>query len=164
VSFRDTLRERALALMGISAYAPPPSNSNGPSLEDEQVIRIRESQGGNLQSPPTTKLRWYLADLERAQAAADTGNLTTAAQLYRAMRRDGTLAGLLGTRTSGLVRLPKRFYGNADMAAVLRARNGTRSVFDDMFPRASSRSSRPTASCSASASPSSSPSPGATSP
>lgn len=134
MSFRDTLRERALALMGISAYAPPPSNSNGPSLEDEQVIRTRESQGGNLQSPPTTKLRWYLADLERAQVAADSGNLTTAAQLYRAMRRDGTLAGLLGTRTSGLVRLPKRFYGNKDMAAVLRARNGTRSVFDDMFP------------------------------
>jgi hypothetical protein len=111
VSIRETLRQRAAALLGVSAYEPP-SNTNAPSLDDAAVERIRESQGGNLQPLPTTKLRWYLADLERAQMSADTGNLTLAAQLYRAMRRDGTLAGLLGTRTSGLVRLPKRFYGD----------------------------------------------------
>jgi hypothetical protein len=133
VNLRQAFRERAAALLGISAYTPP-GNQNEPSLDDESVKRIREAQGGNLQPVPTTRLRWYLADLERAQAQADMGNLTLAAQLYRAMRRDGTLAGLLGTRTSGLVRLPKRFYGRPEIAQVLRARNGTRSVFDDMFP------------------------------
>lgn len=133
MNLREAFRERAAALLGISAYTRP-GNQNEPSLDDESVKRIREAQGGNLQPVPTTRLRWYLADLERAQAQADMGNLTLAAQLYRAMRRDGTLAGLLGTRTSGLVRLPKRFYGRAEIAQVLRARNGTRSVFDDMFP------------------------------
>jgi hypothetical protein len=135
MSIRETLRDRAAALLGISAYAPP-SNANGPEITDALIERVREAIGGNLQPVPTTKLRWYLADLERAQAAADQGNLTLAAQLYRAMRRDGVIAGLLGTRTSGLVRLPKRFYGDPDFCAELKAKNGTRSVFDEMFPPA----------------------------
>jgi hypothetical protein len=133
MSLRDTLRQRAAALLGVSAYTPP-ANTNLPGLDDPSVERIREAQGGNLQPLPTTKLRWYLADLEKAQAAADQGNLALAAQLYRAMRRDGVFAGLLGARTSGLVRLPKRFYGDPEIASVLKARNGTRSVFDEMFP------------------------------
>lgn len=128
----SALGDRIAALLGVSAYTP--ARGYGPDLNDASVEKIREALGGNLQAIPTTRLRWYLADLERAQAQADAGNLALAAQLYQAMRRDGTLAGLLGTRTSGLVRLPKRFYGDPQIAAALRARNGTRSVFDDMFP------------------------------
>ena len=44
------------------------------------------------------------------------------------------ISGLLGTRCAGLVRLPKRFYGDAQISAALQSNNGSRSVFDEMFP------------------------------
>jgi hypothetical protein len=130
---RAQLRDRVAALLGVSAYQPQ-KQGYGPELDDRIVEEIREALGGQLQPVPTTKLRWYLADLERAQSQADAGDLMMAAQLHRAMRRDGVLAGLLGTRAGGLVRLPKRFYGDATIAEDLRAKNGSRSVFDEMFP------------------------------
>lgn len=126
------LRDIVAALLGVSAYQPP--RTYGPGLDDPVVEKIREAVGGNLQPIPTTKLRWYLKDLETAQASADAGNLAIAAQLYRAKRRDGVFAGLLGTRTAGLVRLPKQFYGDQEIVETLRAQNGSRSVFDEMFP------------------------------
>lgn len=129
-----TLLQRVSALLGVSAYDPP-GNGFGPHVEDEAIIRARRSVGGTLQQIPVTQLRWYLRDLENAQAEADAGYLSTAAQLYRAMQRDGTIAGLLSTRTSGLVRLPKRFYGSkSEILDALRAKNGSRSVFDEMAP------------------------------
>lgn len=133
MALSDVLADTIKALLGVSAYQPP-GQGYGPQLDEATVKTVREAVGGNLQPLPTTRLRWYLQDLEKAQAGADAGNLRPAAQLYRAMRRDGVLAGLLSTRTAGLVRLPKRFYGHAEVAAILRARNGTRSVFDEMFP------------------------------
>jgi hypothetical protein len=128
------LRKIIASLLGLSAYAPP--KGYGPELDERVVEMVREQMGGQLQPLPRTHLRWYLDDLETAQHAADAGNLEAAAQLYRAMRRDGVLSGLLGTRTSGLVRLPKQFYGDQEIADVLRKNNGTRSVFDEMFPPA----------------------------
>ena len=51
------------------------------------------------------------------------------------MRKDGTLAGVLSTRTGGLVRLPKRFRGDADVVAALElGHESSRSVFDEMLP------------------------------
>jgi len=132
--FSDRARAAVRALLGVSTYEKP--KGYGPALDDPTVERIRESLGGQLQLIPTTKLRWYLADLEAAQALADQGDLSEAAKLYRAMRRDGVLAGVLSTLTSGLVRLPKKFYGSPETVKALQARNGTRSVFDDMFPPA----------------------------
>lgn len=133
MSVSDRLKAAVQALLGVSAYQPP-GTGFGPHITDKQVEETREALGGNIQPLPVTRLRWYLANLEEAQAQADSGYIRMAAQLWRAMRRDGTLQGLLSTRTAGLVRLPKRFYGNADVATILKARNGTRSVFDEMFP------------------------------
>jgi hypothetical protein len=129
-----TLLDHVAALLGISAYQPP-GHGFGPSIDSKTVEDARRAMGGLLQQQPVTQLRWYLADLEEAQAQADAGYLSRAAQLYRAMARDGTLSGLLSTRTAGLVRLPKRFYGsNPEIVQALEARNGSRSVFDEMFP------------------------------
>lgn len=124
----DVLR----ALLGVSAYAPAPVVTG--ALTDAEVERARERVGGNIQPIPNVKLRWYLDDVERAAYVAGQGNLQDAAQLYRAMRQDGIFAGLLAQRTSGLVRLPKRFYGDAKIVAELEARNGTRSVFESLCP------------------------------
>lgn len=128
------LRDVIASLLGVSAYQRP--TGTGPDLDSPQVVAVRKSLGGQLQNLPNTKLRWYLADLERAQYSADEGNLGIASQLTRAMRRDGVLTGLMGTRTAGLVRLPQRFYGDAEIASALRKKNGTRAVFDEMFPPA----------------------------
>lgn len=121
------------ALMGISAYALPPSKL--PSLGDEQVEKMREQWGGQMSPMPTSTTRWYLSDLEAAEHAADTGWIAQAARLMRSARKDGVLAGVLSTRTDGLVRLPKRFRGEASMVARLeQGGDRARSVFDEMVP------------------------------
>ena len=132
MALRDRLRDAARGLLGVSAYDVLPGY--GQDIDDETIEQVRKALGGQLQPIPSTTLRWYLADLETAQRAADAGNLTQAARLYNAMKRDGTLLGLLNTRTDGLVRLPKRFYGDEELCTDLRAKNGSRSVFDEMVP------------------------------
>jgi hypothetical protein len=131
---RDQISDVVRALLGVSAYQTP--KGYGPELDDALVEQVREALGGQIQAPPTTRLRWYLADLESAQSGADAGNLQIAARLHRAMYRDGVLRGLARSRTSGLTRLPKRFYGDPEVSSVLRSQNGSRSVFDEMFPPA----------------------------
>ncbi|AKF06070.1 phage portal protein family protein [Sandaracinus amylolyticus] len=127
------LRDRIAALLGVSAYAPPPANT--PSLDSREVKRAREVHGGQLAPMPASQTRWYLDDLEAAVHAADSGWLGQAARLMRDARSDGKFAGVLSTRTGGLVRLPKRFRGDAEMIAALEVgHEHARSVFDEMFP------------------------------
>lgn len=128
-------RETVRALLGMSAYTLP--SSGDPSLGDSSVRAIRAAMGGQLAPPPTTQTRWYMGDLEAAEHAADTGNLAGASRLMRSARKDGVLAGVLSTRTGGLVRLPKRFRGNAEIIAALEVgHDSIRSVFDaDRPPR-----------------------------
>lgn len=84
----------------------------------------------------TSKTRWYLADVESAIRLADSGDLSAAARLYRALRRDGTIHGLLATRTGGLVRMRRKFTGDPDVARELEGTATARSLFDEMFPPA----------------------------
>jgi len=91
--------------------------------------------GGQLQPQSLSQTRWYLDDIEYAEMNADAGNIQLAARLMRAARKDGTFHGVLSTRTSGLVRLPKRFRGDPDVIAALEVgHDSVRSVFDEMFP------------------------------
>lgn len=91
--------------------------------------------GDRLAPVPVSVTRWHMADLEAAILEADLGQMRKAAQLCRGLRRDGTLAGLLATRTGGLVRLPKRFTGGDDMVGQLRG-DARRRGIDEMFPSA----------------------------
>jgi hypothetical protein len=71
-------------------------------------------------SPVSTSItRWQLSDLEGAISAADGGKLWLAGKLWQSIRRDGTVLGVLSTRTDGLVQLPLRFAGDTDVAAQL---------------------------------------------
>lgn len=91
--------------------------------------------GGQVQPIPWSQTRWYLADLETAETAADAGQIAMAARLMRAARKDGVYAGVLSTRTDGLVRLPKRFRGSPEIVAALEVGGDeARSVFDEMCP------------------------------
>lgn len=126
--------EAARALMGQPADQADPPKSN--SLTEASMRAIRKALGGQLQLMPVTRPRWLLADLETAQAQADGGSMDLIGQLWRSMRRDGMISGLLKTRTSGLVALPKRFRGNPGLIDALTADNASRTVFDEMFPPA----------------------------
>src|SRR5688572_22769911 len=105
---------------------------------------MRERMGGQLTQLPTTQTRWYQADLEDGIFAADRGDLSIAARLWRSCKRDGVFMGVLSTRTGGLVRLPKKFRGRPDIVEALKlgvggskgSPQGPRSVFDEMFPQA----------------------------
>lgn len=125
-------RETVAALLGISAFAAEPSKS--PSLGDKSVEKRLKAIGGQLSPLPSTRLRWFLADLETAQHAADGGDLTLAAQLISAAMGDGFLRGVMSARMVGVSKLPKKFYGDPEQIEALTTRDGVRSVFDDMFP------------------------------
>lgn len=128
------LAQRIAALLGISAFAKAPPK-HALTLEDEYVKRIREQFGGNLQPIPWSQTRWYLSDLEAAEHNADQGHLVGAARLMRAARKDGVVAGVLSTRTKGLVQLPKRFVGEREAVEALElGHDESRSVFDEMCP------------------------------
>lgn len=121
------------ALLGISAYAPPATSAL--DLESRTVESVRRAMGGQLAPPPQTQTRWYLSDLETAEYAADLGDISMAARLMAAARKDGVLAGVLSTRTGGLVRLPKRFRGDPAVVGALElGHDSIRSVFDEMLP------------------------------
>jgi hypothetical protein len=132
------LRQTISALLGVSAYQPQPYDT-GLTLDSHEVEQLRMSMGGQLAPASISQTRWYLADIELAQHEADQGMLARAAQLMRAARGDGVLAGVLSTRTGGLVRLPKRFRGDPEIVAALELGHEdesgeVRSVFDEMLP------------------------------
>jgi hypothetical protein len=121
-------------LLGISTYAKPKPSAIG--LDLDRIEDYRQLMAGGLLQPATvTRSRWYLEDIEIAEHLADQGDLRLAAQLMGAARRDGHLAGVLSTRTGGLVRLPRQFRGDPEVIAMLeRGHTTTRSCFDEMLP------------------------------
>lgn len=129
----DRLASAAQALLGISAYAPPPRRYG---LSPELLTRMRRDvAGGNLAAPSVIPTRWYMSDLEDASIQADNGLLRRAAELVAAARTDGVVSGVLSTRTSGLVRLPQVWRGDPEIVAALElGHDETRSIFDEMCP------------------------------
>lgn len=131
------IRDRIAELLGVSAWERNSKSQIGLDIDSDEVKRAREDRGGNLINPPSSRLRWYPADLERAERLADNGDLSMVGQLMRAARKDGTYSGVLSTRTDGLVRLPKKFTGDEKIKKDLdKGPEQTRSVFDEMFPPA----------------------------
>lgn len=116
----------------IAAYfAPAPSNDVAPRTLAGSPAKRRRRRTAPLSK---SKTRWYLADLEMALRAADTGDMGPAARLYAGLRRDGTVHGLLATRTGGLVRMRRKFRGDPEVVAALEGARDGRQLFDEIFP------------------------------
>lgn len=71
----------------------------------------REGYERQVSAPVPAFTRWHLADLEGAISTANGGIMRLPAQLCETIRRDGTIVGVLSTRTEGMVQLPLRFQG-----------------------------------------------------
>lgn len=133
------LRTVTDALMMRSAYQRPMTLSQALALDDQAVQRIRKQYNGQLTPPTRTRTVWYQSDLEDAERNADQGILAGAAQLMKAAHRDGTYMGVLASRTSGLVRLPKKFVGDPALIGQLQLGQANdaaepRSLFDEINP------------------------------
>lgn len=123
-------------LLGRSAYQElAPGTESMPTLDSPEVEEQRRRMGGQLSMPSVSQTRWFLSDLELAELRADAGDMGPAARLMAAARKDGIMAGVLSTRTEGLVRLPRKFRGDAEVIAALElGHEQVISVFDEMFP------------------------------
>lgn len=126
-------RAAILAAVGltIAVPAPPLELPGATSVERAPTKKKRRTA-----PQPASKTRWIQREVEDAQRSADAGDLRPAGRLYRSLGRDGILQGLLGTRSGGLVRLPKRFSGSAAGVAYLAGVGGTTGRFDVHFPSA----------------------------
>ena len=124
------------AFLGVaSTPVSPPELSPGPTSASSPTGGARPQRRSRRTSPlPVSVTRWHQRDVETAQRAADSGDLTRAGQLRRALNRDGTLHGLVGTRAKGLVRLPKRFKGDAPAVTFLEGAQGQPGAFQAIFP------------------------------
>jgi hypothetical protein len=138
MSVRTNLAAAMRALLGVPIYdgKSPLAAAGGYDLNDPVVERARELRGGSLTQLRPSQTRWFEADLESAQIQADNGRLQMVGQLCKAMQGDGLISGLLSTRTSGLIALPRHFVGKHAIVAALEERSGSRTVWDEMCPPA----------------------------
>src|SRR5688572_20183219 len=90
------------------APTPPASAPVGRPTASTIEAHRRRRKGKRIAPLPVTQTRWLQRDVETAQHMASQGDLSRVGQLHRALRRDGVAHGLYGTRTNGLVRLPRR--------------------------------------------------------
>lgn len=126
------VRSTIKSLLGVSAYAADPARD--PSLGSPVVEKRLAVRRGQLSPLPTTRLRWLFSDIEAAVYAADSGDLSFAAQIMAAADGDGVLRGVESARITGVTKLPKIWSGDEEQIAALTLRDGSRSVFDAMFP------------------------------
>lgn len=130
VGTRRVLASVALAL-GLSRPVPalPPADGVATALPPVSKRKKRRSA-----QQPVTVTRWLQSDVEAARQQAGQGRLSRMGRLWRALRGDGMLQGLLGTRTNGLVRLPRTFLGDDDARAILAGTDGQPGLFDAGCP------------------------------
>jgi len=132
----------ALALyLGVSSAVPsavpalPPAPTDAAASAPVVIKRpVRKKKRSSRQ--PQTVTRWIQSDVETAKHRAGSGDLSLVGRIYRWLASDGTVQGLLGTRTGGLVRLPKKFTGDDETRALLAGSEGEPGLFERACPDA----------------------------
>lgn len=77
--------------------------------------------------------RWLRADIEKAEAVANSGQLQQAAQIADWCKSDLTVGGLMSTRCS-VPRLPREWRGDDEARAWLQGEGQIPGCFDAIFP------------------------------
>lgn len=114
MGLRDAVRALGSSLLTRAVeYVGPRDLPTGTTFEDGYERQVN--------TPPVAQTRWHLADLEGATFTANSGNLSQVGRLWRSLKRDGQIAGVLSTRTLGLVQLPIRFAGDDELVKELAA-------------------------------------------
>jgi hypothetical protein len=126
-----TVLRRVAAFLGVGGGANDAAPVPAPVAPPAKKKRRKAPRTAPL---TVSQTRWYLADLEAAIRLADSGDMSKAAKLYAALRRDGTVHGLLSTRTGGLVRMRRKFRGDPEIVAALEGAVNGRTLFDEVFP------------------------------
>jgi len=103
---------RAGELLGFSKFWRKNGPLPGLPLDSGIVDAVRMALGGQLQRPPITQTEWLLEDVDIATRMADIGDMQRAAGLARAMKRDLLIHGLLRTKSGGVTRLKKEWFGS----------------------------------------------------
>ena len=120
-----TASEQVIAVDGGRSGGAPLVRAYGSDYTRKLIVN---EQRDGIRTPwiPVQPL-WGPADVNDAWADAEQGNLRKVASLIEAMRADGTIAGLMRTRTS-IVRLPQQVTGDPYLA---REWQGADPVFTD---------------------------------
>lgn len=131
-----TERLRAASLALLDLLMPTPSAPAEPAKPPGSGLkaRRRSAKWPRTNPLPVARTRWLQADIETAIARASQGDLSLLGQIYRAFARDGGIQGLLGTRTNGLVRLPRSITGDGPGVSYLQGERGEPGAFDAIFP------------------------------
>ena len=91
------------------------------SLPEEDAVGIKQLQ-------VYSQTRWDPIMRDEALRLADSGTMLEIARMCDAMRADGLISGIMGTLTSGLIRLPPKYTGDPYLVDLLRGREP---VFDE---------------------------------
>lgn len=142
ITSRASAAYRALTGQTPTTLGAPPPSPIGPTGErtrDRIATTINDPLGRSVGkrrriSPiAIDRVRWLRADVERAEAAANSGQLQWAAQIADWCKADLTIGGLLATRCS-VPRLPRRWRGDAEARRWLEGEGDEPGCFDDIFP------------------------------
>lgn len=124
----------AAALAAAASQLGAPAPAAAPAVRAAPRGTGKRRKGRRITPLPVSRTRWLQSDVETARHMASQGDLSLVGQLARSLRRDGVYQGLMGTRTEGLVRLPKRFSGDPEAVAYLQGSEGKPGHFDAIFP------------------------------
>lgn len=95
------------------------------------VIQLDQYRDAPAQQPRVrARLDWRPRDIQDALHAADGGSLQMAAELCERLMCDPQIAGVLSTRTLGMLGLPLAFEGDSRMVAALAGDTGADSDAD----------------------------------
>ncbi len=109
------------AVMGRSALPPVPPAALERAYGADYGKRLwPNEQAAGVRTPwVPVSLRWLPEDIESVWAESENGNMYYLASLIRGMKLNGTIDGLMSTRSS-IVRLPIVFQGDPFLCAELR--------------------------------------------
>lgn len=113
-------------------FTSVPRGPKGESTQSE-TTRVRSARKRRLSPIMVSRSRWLRADVEKAMATANNGELREAAQIADWVKDDLVVGGLAATRCS-FPRLKRQWQGDDCVRQWFEGNSETPGVFDEFFP------------------------------